>query len=304
MSGYLLALAGAAMFSSKAIFVKLAYMEKPDALLILAWRMIFSLPFFAVIGIYALAMRRRAGHPWPRPAMILRALMTGFIGYYLAMILDFEGLVHVSAQLERLALFTYPIFLIFIGAAFFGLKMTHGHLVAAAMSYAGLACVFLADFSGGGSNVSLGTALVLGSAIAFAVYQLLARDMIANIGSILFTSIALSAAAIASLAHFFILRRMADLAISPRYLGLAAGTGIFATVIPSFFVNAGMARIGPQSTAMISTVSPLLTIALAVILLNEPFTLTDGFGTALVVGGVGYHTWLDLRKAPAPAIES
>ena len=303
-TGYLLAFAGAALFASKAIFIKLAYVERPDPLLVLVWRMIFSLPFFAAIGVYVLVRDRRHGRPWPRPGIILRTLMIGFIGYYAAMILDFEGLLYVTAQLERLALFTYPIFLLFIGAGFFGIRLTPGHLAAAAISYTGLAFVFLADFKGGGSNVPLGTTLVLGSAIAFALYQLLAKDMISALGSVLFTCLALSGAAITSLAHVLILRGGIDYSVSANYLRLAAATGIVATVIPSFFVNAGMARIGPQSTAMISTLSPLLTIILAVLVLHERFALIDGFGTALVVGGVGYHTWLDLRKNPAQVVES
>ena len=85
--------------------------------------------------------------------------------------------------------------------------------------------------------------------------------------------------------------------MSWHYFMLAAGTGLLATVIPSFFVNAGMARIGAASTAMISNVSPLLTIYFAVVLLGEEFTLPHAIGTALVVGGVGYHTWREL-KAP------
>ena len=55
---------------------------------------------------------------------MLGAIGIGLIGYYLAMVLDFAGLLYVTAQLERLALFTYPIFLIFIGAAFFGMRLT------------------------------------------------------------------------------------------------------------------------------------------------------------------------------------
>jgi drug/metabolite transporter (DMT)-like permease len=47
-------------------------------------------------------------------------------------------------------------------------------------------------------------------------------------------------------------------------------------------------------------VSPLLTIYFAVILLGEEFTLAHAIGTALVVGGVGYHSWREL-KSPAPA---
>jgi len=302
MMGYLLALAGTALFSSKAIFVKLAYAENADALLVLTWRMIFSLPFFAAVCIGALVLRRREGMK-PIPAgMIVRILMLGVFGY-LAMILDFEGLVHVSAGLERLVLFTYPVFLILLAAAFFGARLTAGNLVAAGVSYAGLALVFLADLPDGGSNVPLGTLLVLASALSIAIYQLWATGLISSVGSILFTALALSGTSLASLAHFFVLRGASNLAVSPRYLLLAALTGIFATVVPSFMINAGMARIGAQSTAMISMVSPLLTIYLAVLMLNESFTLIDALGTALVLGGMGYDAWAGLRRKPPQAID-
>ena len=299
--GYLLVAAGAALFASKAIFIKLAYMERYDALLILAWRMVFALPVFLVVGAYEIARRKADGRPMPRQGAVLGAIGIGLIGYYLAMILDFGGLLYVSAQLERLALFTYPIFLIFIGAAFFGMKLTRTSLIAAFVSYLGLAVVFATDFSEGGSNVTLGTVLVLGSAVSFAVYQLMAKRYISEMGATLFTSVALSAAAVTTLAHVFIVRGHLDTSMSWHYFMLAAGTGLLATVIPSFFVNAGMAKIGATSTAMISNVSPLLTIYFAVVLLGEAFTWSHALGTALVVGGVGYHTWREIRKPAAPS---
>lgn len=298
--GYLLVASGSALFSSKAILVKLAYMERLDSLLILAWRMAFALPVFAAVGVYALAQHRRAKKPLPRMGTLLGAIGTGLIGYYLAMVLDFAGLMYVTAQLERLALFTYPIFLIFMGAAFFGMRLTKSGLIAAFVSYLGLAFVFVSDFSSGGPNVMLGTILVLGSAVSFAAYLLLAKRYISEMGSMLFTSIALSAAAFTALAHVFIARGGLDTSMSANYFMLAAATGILATVVPSFFVNAGMARIGAASTAIISNVSPLLTIYFAVTLLGEEFTLAHAIGTALVVGGVGYHTWRELKK---PATE-
>ncbi len=296
--GYLLVAAGSALFSSKAIFIKLAYLERYDALLILAWRMAFALPVFLAVGAIELARRTREGKPPPGRNTILQAIGIGLIGYYLAMILDFTGLLYVTAQLERLALFTYPIFLIFIGAAFFGLRLSAWSLAAAAITYVGLAIVFVSDFSVGGSNVTLGTILVLGSAISFAIYQLMAKRCIGEMGSTLFTSVALSAAAVTTLAHVLIVRGGLDTSMSAHYFLLAAATGLLATVVPSFFVNAGMARIGAASTAMISNVSPLMTIYFAVTLLGEEFTLAHALGTALVVGGVGLNTWRDLRKAP------
>ena len=295
--GYSLVAAGSALFASKAIFIKLAYMERYDALLILAWRMVFALPVFVVVGAIEVGRRKAEGKPMPRRGAVLGAIGIGLIGYYLAMVLDFGGLLYVSAQLERLALFTYPIFLIFIGAAFFGMRLTRTSLIAAFVSYLGLAIVFLTDFSAGGSNVTLGTVLVLGSAVSFAVYQLMAKRYISEMGATLFTSVALSAAAVTTLAHVFIVRGHLDTSMSWHYFMLAAGTGLLATVIPSFFVNAGMAKIGNTSTAMISNVSPLLTIYFAVVLLGEAFTWSHALGTALVVGGVGYHTWREIRKS-------
>jgi drug/metabolite transporter (DMT)-like permease len=167
------------------------------------------------------------------------------------------------------------------------------------LSYLGLVFVFVPDFSAGGANVTLGTALVLASALSFAIYQLLAKRYIEDMGSTLFTSLALSGAALTTLAHVLIARGGLDTSVSANYFMLAAATGLLATVVPSFFVNAGMARIGAASTAMISNVSPLLTIYFAVVLLGEDFTLAHGIGTALVVGGVSYHTWRALKR-PAP----
>ena len=294
--GYLLVAAGAALFSSKAIFIKLAYLERHDALLILAWRMVFALPFFIVVGAVAFAKRKAEAKPLPRRNAVLGAIGVGFIGYYLAMVLDFAGLLYVTAQLERLALFTYPVVLIFIGAAFFSMRLTPAAVIAALVSYLGLAIVFLSDFAAGGPNVTLGTLLVLGSAVAFAVYQLMAKRYIGEMGATLFTSVALSAAAVMTLLHVFIMCGHLDTSMSVHYFLLAAGIGILATVLPSFFVNAGMASIGATSTALISNVSPLLTIYFAVVLLGEEFTLSHAIGTALVVGGVGYHTWWEIRK--------
>lgn len=300
--GYLLVAAGSALFSSKAIFIKLAYVERADSLLFLAWRMAFALPVFVVVGAFALVRRKHEGQPLPDTSSILGAIGIGLIGYYLAMVLDFAGLLYVTAQLERLALFTYPIFLIFIGAAFFGMRLSRSGVAAAAITYAGLAFVFVSDFSSGGANITLGTALVLASAVCFAVYQLLAKRLIAQMGAAMFTSFALSGAAITTLAHAFIMRGGLDTALSANYFMLAAATGLLATVVPSFFVNAGMARIGAASTAMISNVSPLMTIYFAVVLLNEEFTLAHFIGTALVVGGVGLQTWRDLRRPAAEEV--
>ena len=61
--GYALSACGAALFSTKAIFIKLAYQDRVDAALMLAWRMIFALPFYLAIGWWAVQRRRAEGAP-------------------------------------------------------------------------------------------------------------------------------------------------------------------------------------------------------------------------------------------------
>jgi drug/metabolite transporter (DMT)-like permease len=293
--GYWLVAAGATLFSSKAIFIKLAYQDDVNATLMLAWRMAFSMPFFILAGAWALHHRQSRGEALPSRRVLLSAIATGCIGYYLSSYTDFKGLEYISAQLERLVLFTYPIFVIFIGAAVWKHPITRHGLIAALVSYAGLAIVFGMDLPSGGTNTLIGTAWVLACAIFFATFQLMAKKYITLLGSVLFTSVALTASGVACIAHHAIASG-ADFTATHWFLWMALGCAIFATVIPSFLINAGMARTSPQAVAMISTISPLVTIALAVTILGEPFTPADAFGSALVLAGVGYFTWADSRK--------
>ena len=156
--------------------------------------------------------------------------------------------------------------------------------------------VFLSALPTGGTSTIIGTALVLGCALTFAAYQLFAKKIISAMGSMLFTSIALASSGIACIAHYIVVSRSFDFSSSPRFFWLSAGTAIFATVIPSFLVNAGLSRTTPQTTSMIATISPLVTIALAVWILGEPFTLADAIGAAMVIAGVALYAWSDSRK--------
>ena len=66
-------------------------------------------------------------------------------------------------------------------------------------------------------------------------------------------------------------------------------------MLPSFFLNAALHRISAQANATIGTLSPVMTIALAVMILGEPLTLLDAIGTALVLAGVGWFTLADQK---------
>ena len=289
--GYGLALFGAALFSTKGIFIKLAFAEGISVEAVLALRMLLALPVYLVI-MASILFRNPDLRGRLTPRIVLASMAVGAIGYYLASYLDFAGLAFVSAQYERLVLFTYPFFVLLFGVWFFGESMNWRLVPPMLLTYCGLLVIFVWNLAVNPDGLLIGTLLVLGSALTFALYQHLARSQMRLIGAALFTCIAMSSAAFLAIAQGLIVDGPAAyIELSPYVWLLGLMLGIFGTILPSFLINIAIDRIGPQATSSTASFGPIITIALAVFVLNEPFTWVHALGTLLVLIG----TWLFAR---------
>lgn len=297
-SGYGLALLGSFLFATKGIYIKLAYDYGIDATSLLTLRLLMATPFFLFVGVLTW-WRHRATIDIPVKVYI-QAIAVGILGYWFASYTDFEGLVHLTPQFERLILFTYPLFVILLGAMFFGHKIKPWALSAFAISYAGLALVFVTDLHTKGGNITVGALWVTASSIAFALYLLLAKPVIKRMGPSLFTSWAMTGAAAASIIHFGVTHEISDIPISGPLLWLCLSLAIGATVLPSYLINFALSRISAQANAVIGFINPIITLALSGLILREVITGADIVGTALVLLGVGLYSWLDQRKVKPP----
>jgi drug/metabolite transporter (DMT)-like permease len=291
--GYLLAATGAILFSIKAVIVKLAYALDVDPETLLALRMGFSLPFYLGIGVLAVQGRRHKLAALPSMGRTFKAALIGILGMWVASYTDFLGLQYISAQFERLILLTYPLFVVLFGALFFRQPVRARALIALGISYAGLVLIFSETFSLEGKDVAIGAGFVTIAAIAFAFYQLLAKDAIDDMGPRLFTCIAMTGASLAAFVQFFAGHPFGDLLISGPLLFYSVLVAIGATVLPTFFMNAALHRISAQANATIGILSPVSTILLAALILGERLTMLGVIGTLLVIGGVG---WFTLRR--------
>ena len=102
-SGFLVALIGALLFSTKAVIVKHAFMHTSvDAITLLALRMLFALPIY--IGIAFFAENKKSNIRFTKRQWVY-VISLGLSGYYLSSLWDFVGLQYISAGLERLILF-------------------------------------------------------------------------------------------------------------------------------------------------------------------------------------------------------
>lgn len=294
--GYACAALGATLFSTKAIIIKLAYAEGINAETLLALRMALSLPVYAIIGGLAIRDRLARGKALPERGLVLRAGAVGLLGYWIASYTDFLGLVYISAQFERLILFTYPAFVVLFGALFFGQPMRARALIGIGVSYCGLVLIFATKLNVLGTDVAKGAGLVLIAAVTFALYQLLAKGLIGQIGPRLFTCIAMGAAGAGALLQFALTQPIGSLLVGPQLFGYGLLIAIGATVLPSFLLNAALQRITAQANATIGTLSPVVTILLAVAILGEPITWVDVVGTALVLAGVAWFTLAERKR--------
>ena len=284
--GPLCAVAGVLGFSFKAILIKLAYATYPvDAVTLLALRMIYSAPLFAAMAWWA--ARDRGAVPLARADWTQLALL-GFIGYYLASLLDFMGLEYITAALERLVLFLYPTIVVLLSALWLRVRITRRIVVALLVSYAGIALVFVSDLRVGGDPraVLTGGALVFGSAVLYAVYLVRAGPIIARIGSTRFIAWAMLISAVFVLAQFVATRELRALAVPPAIHGIVLAMAVFSTVLPTWLIAEAIRRIGANASSQVGSLGPVFTIFFGALLLDEPVHAVQLAGAALVLVGV------------------
>jgi len=291
--GFALSAAGAMLFAIKGVLIKLIYRYGIDTTSLLAMRMVLAVPVFAVVG--AVQWRRTAREARPNAVTIALAGAVGVLGYYVSSWLDFQGLQTLDAQLERLILFTYPFFVILFGRVLFGHPLRAHALIGAGLSYLGLLVMFAGAPARMTPAMLLGGGLVFTAAMSFALYQLFARELILRCGAALFTAIAMAAAGVAALVGFGLTHDPGDLIAPHAAWGLIVALAVFSTIVPAFLMSAGTARIGAQGTAIVGTISPIVTIVVAVIILDEPFGWPEAIGTACVLGGVGLFSLIESR---------
>jgi drug/metabolite transporter (DMT)-like permease len=287
---------GAIGFSAKSILIKLVYADSPqvDAITLMALRMLMSLPFFLAVALYSRGKSDNRHFPHDRAALLL----LGVMGYYLASLLDFTGLEYISAGLERLILFLYPTFVVLLTAVFYRQPVAVPQRRALLLSYTGILLVYGFAPATTSADTSLGTLLVLGSALTFALFLVGSGHVIVHYGSRRFTAYTMSVACVATLLHFVVSKPISQLAVSGKVFGLAVILALVSTVAPAFLMNAGLHRIGAARASIVATIGPVSTLVMAYLLLGERLDLPQILGAAMVMGGVAL---VSLTKQTAAA---
>ncbi|MDQ7004157.1 MAG: DMT family transporter [Ghiorsea sp.] len=280
--GLLLATSAALGFSAKSIFVKLAYEYNVDAITMLMFRMMFALPFFVVI---AWMEERKTNKRISRKYFISITLL-GLVGYYLSSLLDFTGLMYISAGLERLILFLFPTMVVFISAVYLGKRIQKEAYIALGLSYTGIILAMVNDVQISGEHVVLGSVLVFIATITYSIFLVGSGEIIPKVGARRFAAYAMIVSCVAVFIHFGFTRSLADFNQPLPVYAYGLAMAVFSTVLPAFMLAAAIHHIGASKTSIIGGLGPIATIGLAAIFLAEPLTMMQLMGAALVMAGV------------------
>lgn len=276
-------------FASLPVFGKLAYASGTEPFALLAWR--FGIAA-AVMLVATVVVARRNGRPILPPARVtLTMLALGAVLLTPEVVLFFVGLQRVSAGYAETLLYVYPAWVVLIGAVVFRRRPSTITVACVIGAVAGAAITVGASSDGD----LVGTVELLSAAALFACYLVVASRLIPRAGSLPGTALVLTGAAVV-----FAVLSVATDSRGPGdaggWLGVL-GMALIGTVVAFGLLSVGLSRVSPSTAAVISTLEPVVAVALGVVVLGETVGLQQLAGMVVILLSVGILLWFESRAA-------
>ena len=217
------------------------------------------------------------------PKDFLFAAFGGLIGYYLAGYLDFTALMLIDVSVERVLLFSFPIFVLTFDSLRRRRWPPRRQLVALVAAETGIVLVMgVTDADVFLSNL-IGGLWAIGSAFTFAIYFMINQALGPRLGSSRMALGAVTGAVIGTTTQFVVSTPLAALDMTWPAWFMIAAMALFCSVLPFLLITEGIRRVGASRSALISTIGPVSTLVLAALLLSETMTASQIAGAVLVI---------------------
>jgi drug/metabolite transporter (DMT)-like permease len=274
--GSALCIGSAIAFGAMAIFGKLAYDAGVGLLTLLFVRFSIAAPV-----LWIAALRRPGPFAGTSRRTLLAAFSLGAVGYAMQAGLYFAALARMDASLLSMLLYTFPARVVAAAIALGRETASRRRTGALLVSSGGLALVLLG--AGAGTFDWLGAALGLGAAMTYTAYILVSDRVGGTLDALPLSALITTGAAITFGVAGSATGTLDTGFASEGWLWLAS-IAIVSTVTPIALFFAGLRRVGPSTAAILSTLEPLTTVALAFVVFGESLTGIQLAGAALVLG--------------------
>lgn len=271
--GFLLVIVSGASFGALGLFARLAFASGADMPTLLFLR--FTLAGLVLTGV--MLARRQA---WPRGRVLLGLMALGALGYFAEGSAYFLALQHASAGLVALLLYLFPALVALLQVA-----LGREHLSRTRWFAVGLALVGTGLTVDPGPDAEpLGIALGVLSAVIYALYVLASARVVGPAGPLAASTVVPLSAGVAFGALMLV--NGPSLPQTPLGWGAVAGLTLLSTVVAVLTFFAGLQRIGPVNTSLLSTLEPVMAVVLGALFLGERLSLRQGAGGLLILVAV------------------
>jgi drug/metabolite transporter (DMT)-like permease len=262
------------------IFGKLAFSEGATVGTVLATRFLIAA---AVLWLLAGPTCVRAIRALPRRDVLL-ALGLGAVGYGAPAATYFAALERLDASLLALLVYTFPVMVTVTALALGREQPTRRTAVALGVATAGLVLVLAS--SAGGALDPLGAGLALASAASYSAYILVSEGIAERLRPVVLATLVCTGAAVTLTTASLATGDLAPGAVTPEGLLWLAAIAVVSTVAAVGLFLAGLRRLGPSAASILSTVEPVVTVALAYLAFSERLAAPQLAGAALVLAAV------------------
>ena len=258
---------------------------------------------FTIAAVLMLLIRQFSSgqRVWPQPRLILELFLLGAIGYSGAAFFYFTAIENMSTGVSIVIWYIYPVFVVLIGWAVFKTTPKRQTIFSLVSAMIGVAITAGQP----GNATTKGVILVLLSSLTYTFYTLSGSRAFKKTD--LYTGVTFVMAGAASTFWlYWLLAPSSTPVLFPQHTAGWVWIGalaIFATVLSTSTLFAGLKILGPNTTSVVNTVEPVLNIVAGILFLNEVFSLQQGVGAVFVVGALLYLGIHETRSQPPVVLQ-
>lgn len=279
--GVLLIILAACFWGSMGIFVRRLTTYGFSSIQIVAIRVTLAAVIFSL---FLLVRDRRGFRIAVRDIPLFLGLGLGSILFFT--VCYFSAISMMTLSTAAILLYTSPIWIMLMSAAFFHEQMNGRKIMALILAFGG--CVLVSGISGDGITLT-GLLLGLGSGMGYGLYSILGTVALRRYSPYTVTTYTFVIAAVGS----WVISNPADFwakverAEDPsRLLLLCVLTAVVTAVIPFLSYTAGLRTVEAGRAGIIATLEPVVATIIGILFFSETLTLLSGVGMVLILAAV------------------
>ena len=271
--GIFLIVVAAASFATSPIFARIAYDAGANPNTFLFIRFAIAATVITLIMVFK-------GLQWPRGRLLVSLVLIGGVCFAGLNLSFYTALTLAPVSLVIVIAYMYPALVTLLSALFLKQPITNQKIAALFLTLVGVVVTTGLDWGG----QYLGIVLAITTAVIYSAYFTFGSLSIRKAGPVPSSAVIF----ISTTIIYGVLVTIQGLELPTALSGWVAIAlcALFSTIFGIICLFAGLKRIGPANTAMISTLEVIVAAALAILILGETMSLPKILGACMIISAV------------------